>query len=66
MIRFIIGIILGIAVIIFFVQNPEAVQITFLAWTITMSKAIFTIGIFIAGSVIGWILTGLGRLRRRR
>jgi len=66
MIRLIIGIILGAAVIIFSVQNTETVTYDFLAWAITAPRAILVIAVFLFGLITGWLVTGLGRIGRRR
>jgi uncharacterized integral membrane protein len=66
MLRFILGIVIGIVVIIFFIQNLEIVRITFLTWTIEMSRAVMALVFFFFGIVVGWIISGLGRFRRRR
>ena len=66
MVRFILGIIIGIVVIIFLFQNLETAQITFLAWTLTMSRAVMVLVFFFFGIVLGWIIRSLGQIRRRR
>ena len=43
MAKFIIGAIAGIISLIFIVQNTETVDITFIAWTITLPRAVFLI-----------------------
>ncbi len=60
----IIGIALGIVVVIFVAQNSEVVDISFLAWTLTMSRAIFILIILIFGVVIGWLIRAAGGRRR--
>jgi len=66
MIRLLIGIVLGAVVIIFAVQNTETVTYNFLAWSVTSPRAIIVIGVFIFGLLTGWLVTGLGRLGRRK
>ena len=66
MIRLIIGIILGAAVIVFSVQNTETVTYNFLAWAVTAPRAIVVILVFLFGLLTGWLVTGLGRVGRRR
>jgi len=62
MFRFIIGIILGILVIFFVTQNTGTADITFLFWTVTLSRAVMYIIIFALGFLIGWLV----KSRRRR
>ena len=56
MIRFIIGIIFGILVIIFMVQNPQPAEITFLFWTVSMSRAVMYVIICALGFGAGWLV----------
>ena len=60
------GIILGILCVIFFVQNSETVTFVFLAWQITVSRALMLVIVLITGVVIGWIFSGMNHLKRRR
>jgi uncharacterized integral membrane protein len=64
MVRFILGIIFGILAIIFIVQNIQTVDVTFLAWTITISRALMLIIILGIGFLLGWAVCGIGRRRR--
>lgn len=66
MIRLLIGIVLGVVVIVFAVQNTGTVTYTFLAWSITAPGALLVIAVFVSGLLCGWLVTGLGRLGRRR
>ena len=65
MIRVIIGIVLGAAVIVFALQNAETVTYTFIAWSLSAPRAVVVLLAFVLGLVTGWLVTGLGRLRRR-
>jgi uncharacterized integral membrane protein len=65
MVRFILGIIFGIIAIIFIVQNIQTVDVTFLAWTLTMSRALMLLIILGIGFVLGWAVCGIGQRRRR-
>jgi uncharacterized integral membrane protein len=62
--KFILGIIFGILVIIFMAQNPQVVDITFLAWTFSISRAVMYLLIFILGFVSGGLITGIRRIRK--
>ena len=48
-----------IAVAIFSVQNLEAIQVSFLAWSMNISKFIVIIGSYLLGMVTGWGLFGV-------
>ena len=65
MIRFILGIAFGILALIFVFQNMENTSVTFLAWTITTSRAVILFIILAAGFVVGWAIGSIGRWRRR-
>ena len=57
MIRNIIFVCLIGIVLIFVVQNIEVVEFRFLAWTISMSRALALFGILAIGFVAGCLLT---------
>jgi uncharacterized integral membrane protein len=65
MVRFILGIVLGILALIFVFQNIDSVSVTFLAWTVTTSRAIILILILAVGFIGGWAVGSIGRWRRR-
>jgi uncharacterized integral membrane protein len=48
-----------VAIAIFSVQNLEAVDISFLAWSMTISKCLVIIGAYLLGMISGWGLVGL-------
>jgi uncharacterized integral membrane protein len=56
MIRNIIFVILIALVLTFVVQNMQVVEVKFLAWTISMSRALMIFGTLIIGIVAGWLL----------
>ena len=62
--RFIIGIILGALVIIFVIQNAEVVEITFLLWSLTVSRAAMYLFIFVLGVAMGWIIRSFKRRKK--
>jgi uncharacterized integral membrane protein len=64
--KFIIGIILGAVVVLFIAQNLEVVEITFIAWTLSVSRAIVVLFIFLFGLIIGWLAKSLGIRKRER
>ncbi len=62
MMRNIIFVILIALVLIFVVQNMQVVDVRFLAWTVSMSRALMIFGTLIIGIIAGWLL----KLPRRR
>ena len=54
--KFILGIIFGILVVIFIIQNTEVVEINFLFWIISISRALMVLFVFLIGIMIGAIL----------
>jgi uncharacterized integral membrane protein len=64
--RFILGIVIGVLVIIFMFQNVQPVDVTFIAWTVTLSRAVVLLIVFAVGIIIGWIFHGAGRRRREK
>ncbi len=66
MVKFILGIILGVAAIIFVMQNTEMSTVTFLTWEIEMSRALLLLITLVVGGFMGWVLAALGHRRRGR
>jgi uncharacterized integral membrane protein len=62
--KFIVGIIIGILVIIFMVQNVDVVDISFLAWTMHLPRAIMILIVFVLGIGVGYVARGL-RTRKK-
>ena len=56
--KFVTGLILGILVVIFIIQNLEIVEISFLFWTLSISRALMIFLIFSVGVILGIILRG--------
>ena len=42
----------------FIIQNATAVELTFLFWTLSMSRALMMFLIWSAGVILGWMLHG--------
>jgi len=63
--RFILGIAFGILALIFIFQNMQNIDVTFLAWTITTSRAVILLIILAAGFIIGLAVGSIGRWRRK-
>ena len=64
--RFILGIIIGVLVIIFMFQNVEPLTVSFIAWTVTLSRAVVLLIVFAVGIIVGWIFRGATRRRRAK
>jgi putative membrane protein len=64
--KFIIGIIIGILVIIFMVQNVEVVDIQFLPWTIHLPRAIMILIVFVLGVGVGYVARGIRRRKKEK
>ena len=60
----VIGLAIGILVIVFIVQNIEMIEVSFLAWTISVNRAVMVLVVFAVGIILGWIVGSLGRKRR--
>ena len=56
MLRNVIFICLIALVLIFVVQNTQVVEFKFLAWTISISRALMLFGTLAVGVLAGWIL----------
>ena len=66
MAKFIVGIIIGVFVIIFMVQNVETVDIRFLTWTFQIQRAIMILIVFVVGIGIGWVVKSIGYRKKRK
>jgi uncharacterized integral membrane protein len=64
-IRFILGIAFGVLALIFVFQNMEVISVSFLAWTITTSRAVILFILLAAGFVVGWAVGSIGRWRKK-
>ena len=54
-----LGIIALVAIVIFSVQNLEAVEVSFLAWSVNISKVLVIVGSYLLGMISGWGLVDL-------
>ncbi len=66
MVKFIIGIIIGILAIVFMVQNIETVDIKFLAWSVTIQRAIMILIVFVVGIGIGFVIRSIGYRKKKK
>jgi uncharacterized integral membrane protein len=66
MAKFIIGIIIGILVIVFMVQNVETVDLKFLAWSVSIQRAVMILIVFIIGIGIGFVVRSIGYRKKKK
>jgi uncharacterized integral membrane protein len=64
--KFIFGIIIGVIVIVFMVQNVETVTVNFFAWNVTIPRAIMVLIVFIVGTILGFIIRSIGYRKKRK
>jgi putative membrane protein len=48
-----------LAIVVFSLQNLEGVEVSFLVWSMTISKCMVIIGAYLLGMVSGWGLVEL-------
>ena len=56
--KIILGIILAGMTAVFLIQNAASVDMTFLFWTLSMSRALLMFLILSLGFILGWLLHG--------
>ena len=56
--KLILGIILAGMAAVFIIQNARSVDLTFLFWTLSMSRALLMFLILSLGFILGWLLHG--------
>ena len=54
--KLILGIVLAGMAVLFLIQNVTAVDLTFLFWTLSMSRALLMFLILSVGIFLGWLL----------
>ncbi|MBN2534457.1 MAG: LapA family protein [Spirochaetales bacterium] len=64
MVKIIIGIIIAVLLIIFMIQNIASVEITFLAWTIIVSRVILVLVVLIFGIFLGIFVTEITWIKK--
>jgi len=42
-------------IIVFVIQNTQVVEYRFLAWKVSMSRALLLLGTFVIGILVGWL-----------
>ena len=56
-----LGLILAGMAVVFILQNAAVVELTFLAWTVSMSRSFLMLFILSIGLILGWLLhVGVG------
>jgi uncharacterized integral membrane protein len=66
MAKLIVGIIIGVLVIIFMVQNGENVDIKFLAWSVSIQHAIMILIVFVVGIGVGFVIRSIGYRKKKK
>jgi uncharacterized integral membrane protein len=64
--KLIIGIILAGLGVVFIIQNVTVLELRFLFWTMSMSRALFMFMILSVGIILGWLLNGSFSNRKSR
>jgi lipopolysaccharide assembly protein A len=63
-VKLIFGLILAGMTILFVIQNVTTVELTYLFWTLSMSRALMMFLILSIGIILGWLLHGsVGRTK---
>jgi len=65
-VKVIIAIVLAVIAAIFMIQNVAVMDLSFLFWTLSMSRLLFTLLILAAGVGLGWLLHGLYNQKRSK
>ncbi|MBB6479443.1 putative integral membrane protein [Spirochaeta isovalerica] len=66
MVKFVFGLIIGLICVIFFFQNGDMSQINFLNWTLALPQYLIMMIFFVSGIFLGWLLTSLVSLKKRK
>ena len=64
--KLILTLLLSIIIAVFIFQNTTVVEIRFLFWTVSMSRALLILTMLVIGMVLSWLLQGYLSLRRKR
>ena len=65
-IKMIITLVLAGCAVLFIIQNSDVVQVSFLIWHITLSRALLMFFSLLIGFIIGWFLNSYFSYRRAR
>ncbi len=55
-IKVVIGLVLAGLLVLFTLQNTEVVELRFLFWTLSVSRALVIFLVFATGLMVGWLL----------
>ncbi|MBI4632699.1 MAG: LapA family protein [Deltaproteobacteria bacterium] len=64
--KMIITLILAGLAVLFIIQNSDVVQVSFLIWHITLSRALLIFFSLLIGFIIGWFMNGYFSYRRAK
>jgi len=62
--KLVVCLILAGLVVLFIVQNVTVIEVRFLFWTLSMSRALLMFFILAIGIIVGWFLHSLSASRR--
>jgi putative membrane protein len=65
-IKTIVFIVLAVLIVIFTIQNTQVIDIQFLTWKASISKALVLLSTLFVGIILGWLITWAGYSRKRR
>jgi len=60
------GIVIGFVAVVFALQNTADLDVKFLAWSLTLPRALVLLVMLAAGFLLGLTVGGLARRRRRK
>ncbi|MDY6822771.1 MAG: LapA family protein [Thermodesulfobacteriota bacterium] len=60
------GVILAVLTVIFIIQNTAVMELKFLFWRLSMSGALMAILVLSIGIILGWLMHGSFRRRKKR
>ena len=64
--RFITVIVLGVLILIYVLYNTQPVEVKFLFWETQISKALITLGSFLAGIILGLVAAKIDQFNKER
>ncbi len=64
--RLVFILVVAVLALIFVLQNVAAVEVNFLAWTVSMSRALLILFTLAIGFVLGWLLRSYTVYRKSR
>lgn len=64
--KLVLMLLLSVIVVVFIFQNTTVVEIRFLFWTVSMSRALMILAVLAIGMLLCWLLHGYLSLWRKR